>query len=77
MTGEQAESLVYSYTFKKKNKRKKCPSEIMRMSEKVTFMALRIVERHPSTRQVTDLLYRPKKDLESNFVNTIKSRKEG
>lgn len=49
----------------------------MRMSEKVTFMALRIVERHPSTRQVTDLLYRPKKDLESNFVNTIKSRKEG
>lgn len=49
----------------------------MRMSEKVTFMALRIVERHPSTRQVTDFLYRPKKDIESNSVSTIKSRKEG
>lgn len=77
MTGEQAESLVYSYIFRKKKKRKKCPSEIMRMSEKVTFMALRIVERHPSTRQVTDFLYRPKKDIESNSVSTIKSRKEG
>lgn len=46
MTGEQAESLVYSYIFRRK--RKKCPSEIMRMNEKVTFMALRIVERHPA-----------------------------
>lgn len=49
----------------------------MRMNEKVTFMALRIVGRHPSTRQVTDLLYRPKKDIESNSVSTIRSRKEG
>lgn len=47
------------------------------MSEKVTFMALRIAEKHPSTRQVTDFLYRPKKDIESNFVSTIKSRKKG
>lgn len=47
-------------------KRKKCPSEIMRMSEEVTFMALRIVERHPSTRQVTDFLIDLKKETESN-----------
>lgn len=39
-------------------------------------MALRIVERHLSTRQLTALLYRPKKNTESNFVRTIKSRKE-
>lgn len=39
---------VYSYMFRKKKKIKKCPSEIMRMNKEVTFMALRIVERHPA-----------------------------
>lgn len=42
LTGKQAEALVYSYIFQKEAKKK----EIMRMKEKVTFMALRTAERH-------------------------------
>lgn len=54
-----------------KEKRKKYPFEILRVNEKV----LRLEKDTPSTRQITNLLYRPKRDTESNFVSTIKSRK--
>lgn len=75
MTGGKKAELpnLFLHIFKGKGKRKNCPSEIMRMNEKVT----KIIERHPSTRQAIDLLYRPKRRYRKNFVSTIKSRKEG